>query len=209
MREKRLRKQEMEEQTKGSAEADPCQKQTTEGALKRNIIAKIRLTPPGLSPPSTTLAPDTALSTQKVPLRKLIPLKSNDPSPLNSNTTPGTRSAAVTSVPVKQSSVSLEAETESLSQSPGSSREVPDKTLRSSMTSLPAKQARATLSSSTAEAPTADKTLNSNQKKSSEHTTETKGTSWCVNFATCIHSQGNIPHTFSLKALPFQTSLYF
>lgn len=174
MREKRLRKQEMEEQTKGSAEADPCQKQTTEGALKRNITAKTRLTPPGSSPPSATLAPDTTLSTQKVPVRKLIPLKSKDPSPLNSNTTPGTRGAAVTSVPVKQSSGSLETETESLSQSPSSSREVPDKTPRSSMTLLPSKQARATLSGSTAEAPTADKTLNSNQKKSSEHATETK-----------------------------------
>ena len=57
MREKRLRRQEMEEQDKTSAEASD-----------------------------------------------LIPLNSKAASPLNSTTSPGARVAAVTSVPVKQSS---------------------------------------------------------------------------------------------------------
>ncbi|XP_044068730.1 zinc finger CCCH domain-containing protein 11A isoform X2 [Siniperca chuatsi] len=173
MREKRLRKQEMEAQAKGSAEAESSQKQTAEGTLKRKASAKISVTLPGSSSPSsTTLAPDTTLSTQKLPVRKMIPLRSKAASPLNSTATPGTRGAAVASVPVKQSSSPLEAETESRSQSPSSSREVPDKDTKKSTTLSSAKQARAT--HQTAEAPTADKTQNNNQKKSPEHTTDTK-----------------------------------
>lgn len=176
MREKRLRKQELEERAKGSAEAEPSQKQTAEATLKRKVSAKAGLASPGSSSPSsTTLAPDTTLSTQKLPVRKLIPLKSKAASPLNTTTTPGTRGATVTSVPVKQSPSPLEAEAESRSQSPSSSREVPDKNTRNSTTLSPAKQARAA-QDPTAEVPTADKTLNNNQKKSPEHTTDTKGT---------------------------------
>ncbi|XP_041816058.1 zinc finger CCCH domain-containing protein 11A isoform X2 [Chelmon rostratus] len=172
MREKRLRKQEMEEQAKGSSEAEPGQKQTTEGTLKRKVPVKVSLTPPGSSSPSsTTPVPDTTLSTQKVPVRKLIPLRSK--AALNSNTTPGTRGAAGTSVPVKQSSSPLEAETESCSQSPSSLREVPDKNTNSTTLS-PAKQTRVSPQGPVAEAFTAEKTLNNNQKKSPEHTTDTK-----------------------------------
>lgn len=180
MREKRLRKQEMEEQPKGSAEVEPCQKQTAEGTLKRKVPAKVSLASPGSSSPSsTTLAPDTTLSTQKVPVRKLIPLKSKAASSLNSSTTPGTRGAAVTSVPVKQNS----SPPESLSQSPKSSRESPDKNTRNSGSTLsPAKQARAAPQGTAAEAPTADRTLNNNQK---EHTTDTKGTASLTHLQLC------------------------
>ncbi|XP_070759046.1 zinc finger CCCH domain-containing protein 11A isoform X2 [Enoplosus armatus] len=158
MREKRLRKQEIEEQAKGSAEAEPSQKPTAEGSLKRKVPARISLTSSGSSSPSSaTLAPNTTLSTQKLPTPKTNPLKSK---------------AAITSVPVKQSSPPLEAETESRSQSPGSSREVPDKDTKSSTTLSPAKLARA--APRAAETPTADKTVNNNQKKSPEHTPDTK-----------------------------------
>nr|CBN80943.1 Zinc finger CCCH domain-containing protein 11A [Dicentrarchus labrax] len=122
MQEKRLRKQEMEEQAKGSAEAEPSQKQSTEGTLKRKLPANVSVTSPGSSsPPSTAVAPDSTPFTQKLPVRRLIPLKPKATSPLNSNTTP-------------------------------------------------AKQARAASQCPAAEAPT----LNNNQKKSPEHTTDTK-----------------------------------
>ncbi|XP_029682318.1 zinc finger CCCH domain-containing protein 11A isoform X2 [Takifugu rubripes] len=63
MQEKRLRKQELEEQAKGFAETDPLRKQTAERTLKRKV--------PSASP-------------AKVPVRKLISLKSKAPaSPLN------------------------------------------------------------------------------------------------------------------------------
>ncbi|KAE8297881.1 Zinc finger CCCH domain-containing protein 11A [Larimichthys crocea] len=130
MQEKRLRKQEMEEQAKGSPQAESCHKQTAGGTLKRKVPARVSLTPPGSSSPSsTTPAPNITLSTQKVPVRKLIPFKPKAAPPLNSNTTRSTRgTAAVTSVPVKQSFSPPEADPESRSQSPSSSREVPDKT---------------------------------------------------------------------------------
>ncbi|XP_030275307.1 zinc finger CCCH domain-containing protein 11A isoform X4 [Sparus aurata] len=173
MREKRFRKQEMEEQDKGSTEAEPCQKQTAEGTLKRKVPAKDSLTPPGSSSPSSaTPAPDNTLPDQKVPVRKLIPLKSK--TPLNSSSTPCTRGAAVTSVPVKLSSSAFEDETESCSQSPNSSREIPHKNTRSSTTSSPAKQTRPAPQGPAADTPTAEKTLNSKHKNSPEHTTDTK-----------------------------------
>ncbi|KAM9362121.1 zinc finger CCCH domain-containing protein 11A isoform 2-T2 [Symphorus nematophorus] len=166
MREKRLRKQEMEQQAKGSAEAEPCQKATAEGTLKRKVPARVTFTPPGSSSPSsTTLTPDT--TTQKVPVRKL-PLKPKAAPPLNSRTPPAARSAAVSSVPVKQSSVPPEAEARP--QSPSSSQEVPSKTTRTSSTLSPTKQARAAPQAPAAEAPAVEKTL----KKSPEHTADTK-----------------------------------
>nr|XP_033482484.1 zinc finger CCCH domain-containing protein 11A [Epinephelus lanceolatus]XP_033482485.1 zinc finger CCCH domain-containing protein 11A [Epinephelus lanceolatus]XP_033482486.1 zinc finger CCCH domain-containing protein 11A [Epinephelus lanceolatus]XP_033482487.1 zinc finger CCCH domain-containing protein 11A [Epinephelus lanceolatus]XP_033482488.1 zinc finger CCCH domain-containing protein 11A [Epinephelus lanceolatus]XP_033482489.1 zinc finger CCCH domain-containing protein 11A [Epinephelus len=177
MREKRLRKQEMEEQAMGSAEEEPSEKQTSGGALKRKAPAKISLTCLGSSSPSsTTLAPDSTPSTQKLSVGKLIPLKTKAASPLN-NTTSGTRGAAVravTSVPVKLCSSSLDVEPESDSQSPSSSREVPDKNTRNSIALSPDKQARAAPQVPGAEALTSDKTLNNNQKKSPEPTADTK-----------------------------------
>lgn len=176
MREKRSRKQEMEEQAKGSAEAEPHQKQAAEGTPKRKVPAKDSLTLPGSSSPSsTTPALDNTLPDQKVPVRKLIPLKSKSPSPLNSSSTPCTRGAAVTSVPVKLSSSPLDNETESCSQSPNSSPEVPHKNTRSSTTSSPAKHTRPAPQGPAADPPTAEKTLNSKHKNSPEHTTDTKG----------------------------------
>ncbi|XP_063768111.1 zinc finger CCCH domain-containing protein 11A isoform X2 [Eleginops maclovinus] len=164
MREKRLRKQEMEEQAKGSTQAEPSQKQTTEGTLKRKVPAKVTVTYQGSS------SPDSTPSTQKHPVGKLIPLKSKAASPLNS-TTPGTRSAAVTtttSSPVKKSSSPQQAETKCDSQSPGSSREVPDKNTRSPTSLSLARQARAA-----PQGATSDTALN-NYQKSPEHTAETK-----------------------------------
>lgn len=168
MREKRLRRQEMEEQAKGLAEADDSPSETTEGTLKRKLPAKVSLESPGSSSPSsTTLTPDSTSVTRKLPVRKLIPLRSKVASAPNSSTTAGTRSAAVPSVPS-----SLEAE--SRSQSPSNSREVPDKNTRNTITLSPAKQVRAAPQDPAAEAPAADKALNSNQRKSAEHTTDTK-----------------------------------
>ncbi|KAG7495218.1 zinc finger CCCH domain-containing 11A isoform X1 [Solea senegalensis] len=155
MREKRLRKQEMEEQEKASTET--TLKQTADGGLKRKVDC---LTSPGsLSPSSTTPTPDTTPSNQKLPVRKLIPLKAKDASPLNSTTSPGATVAAVavvTSVPIKRSSSPQEQEFHS--QSPRSSREVPDKNTRNSTGLSPSKQAA-----------TAD-----NLRKSPEHTIDTK-----------------------------------
>ncbi|KAM7423396.1 hypothetical protein PAMA_011112 [Pampus argenteus] len=169
MREKRLRKQEMEEKassnSKDKAEAEDAssQKLSTGCILKRKFPIKVTLTPPGSSSPSTTtcVVPDTTPSVQKVPVRKLIHLKSKAASCLNGTAAPGT--AAGTSVPVKQSTSPQQTESESRSQSPSSSREVPDKN------TSPAKLARAA-----PQGPTADKTLNNNQKKSPEHSTDTK-----------------------------------
>ncbi|XP_033938280.1 LOW QUALITY PROTEIN: zinc finger CCCH domain-containing protein 11A [Pseudochaenichthys georgianus] len=164
MREKRLRKQEMEEQAKGLAEAEPSQKQTAEGASKRTVPAKVTVTYQGSSPP------DSTPSTQKLPVSKPIPLNSKAASPLSSSP-PRIRPAAVTtasSSPAKKSSSPLQAETKCDSQSPGSSREVPDKNTRSP-TSLPlARQARAA-----PQGATSDITLN-NYQKSPEHTANTK-----------------------------------
>ncbi|TMS19083.1 hypothetical protein E3U43_003404 [Larimichthys crocea] len=176
MQEKRLRKQEMEEQAKGSPQAESCHKQTAGGTLKRKVPARVSLTPPGSSSPSsTTPAPNITLSTQKVPVRKLIPFKPKAAPPLNSNTTRSTRgTAAVTSVPVKQSLSPPEADPESRSQSPSSSREVPDKNTRNSTALPPAKQTRAAPQGPSVESPTTEKQANNNHKTSPEHTTDTK-----------------------------------
>lgn len=168
MREKRLRRQEMEEQAKGSAEAEASQIDSTEGTLKRKLPAKVSLESPGSSSPSsTTLTPDSSSFIRKLPVRKLIPLRSKVASSANSNTTAGTRSAAVPSVPS-----SLEAE--SRSQSPSNSREVPDKNTRNTVTLSPAKPVRTAPRDPAAEVPAVDKALDSNQRKSAEHTTDTK-----------------------------------
>ena len=194
MREKRLRKQEMEEQDKSSAETERSRKRTADGNLRRKAPSKDRLTSPGSStPPSTTLTADTTPSTQKLPVHKLIPLKSKAAVSLNSNSTAGTTVAsvtAVTSIPVKQSSFPDGGETKSCSQS-ANSWEVPHKNTRNSTALSPTKQSKAAPGSPTAEAPTADKTLNNNQRKSPEHTKDTKGTtplmlSYILHFATQI-----------------------
>lgn len=173
MREKRLRRQEMEDEARTSAEAKPPEKQTSDITLKRKAPAEVSLITPGSLLPSSN-TPDTTSSTQKVPVRKLIPLKSKTASPLNSSITPDTTAAAVTtvtSVSVKQS------EPEDHSQSPSSSRKVPDQKTSNASALSPAKQARAAPQGPTDEAPTADATLNNNQKTSPERTTDTKGTS--------------------------------
>ncbi|XP_039652794.1 zinc finger CCCH domain-containing protein 11A [Perca fluviatilis] len=172
MQEKRLRKQEMEEQAKASAETEPSPKLADEGTLKRKVPSRVGLTCPGSSSPSSTpLAPDSTPPTQKQ-----IPLKSKVASPLNS-TASGTRGAAVpaaTSIPAKQSSSPLEAEPKSDSQSPSGPGKVPDKNAKSSAAPSAAKQARAAPRGPAAGARASDKALNNNQKKSPEHTADTK-----------------------------------
>ncbi|XP_008294282.1 zinc finger CCCH domain-containing protein 11A isoform X2 [Stegastes partitus] len=165
MREKRLRKQEIEEQAKSSAEAEPSQNQSSNDTRKRKVPVKISLTSPGPSLPSLpTSVPDSTLSTQKVPVRKRIPLKPKAASPLNSTTTPDT---AVSSIPVR---LPQQGETESQR----SSKEVPDKNTRISPTPSLAKQARGTPQGPAAEAPPTDKALNNSPKKSPEHSVDTK-----------------------------------
>lgn len=63
MQEKRLRKQELEEQARGSAEAEPLQKRTAERTLKKKA-------------PARGSSSHTEASTPKIPVRKLISLKS-------------------------------------------------------------------------------------------------------------------------------------
>ncbi|XP_040889119.1 zinc finger CCCH domain-containing protein 11A isoform X2 [Toxotes jaculatrix] len=172
MREKRLRKQELEEQGKTSAEAELSQKQTADGSLTRKAFAEDNLSSPGSSSPSsTTLTPDTTPSTQKLSVRKLIPLKSKGASSVSSTPAPGTTVAAVTAV--KQSFSPQGGETEFRSQSTSSSSEAPDKNTRNSTALSPAKQSRTATQGPNAEVPISDKTLNNNHKKS-EHTTDTK-----------------------------------
>lgn len=174
MREKRLRKQEMEEQasstsqSKGSAEAEPRQKQAVGPALKRNTPVRASLTPADSSSPSSD-----STSTQKPPARKPISLKPKATSPVHS-TTAVTTTAAVTAVTpgsVTQSSPPRQAEADSLSQSPSSSRDSPAPS--------PVKQARA--------APTQEPM----QKKSPGQTTDTKGTGPSTTlFYSCTASAG-------------------
>uniref|UniRef100_A0A665T9S4 Zinc finger CCCH-type containing 11A n=2 Tax=Echeneis naucrates TaxID=173247 RepID=A0A665T9S4_ECHNA len=170
MREKRLRKQEMETQGRPSPEAESSQKQTVDRILIKDSAKDSLTLPRSSSPSSTTLTPDVTPSTQKLPLRKRIPLKSKAASPLNSTSPAGATVAAVTvvtSVPARQTS-SLQGEsTEFHSESSTTSSEASDKISTNSTLSL-TKKSRAT-----SQGPTADKLLN-NQKKSPEHTTDTK-----------------------------------
>ncbi|XP_062419758.1 zinc finger CCCH domain-containing protein 11A isoform X3 [Pungitius pungitius] len=175
MLEKRLRKQEMEDRARDCAEAEPAQKHGNEGTFRRKAPTKVRLMSPGSSSPSsTTVAHDVTVSTQKLPVGKPISLRLKAASSL-STTTRGARGAAVNaapSVPVKQPSPPPEAESDS--QSPGRSREVPDKNTRSSTALSPSKQDGAAPRGPAAEGRTSDKTLNRNQKTSPEHTAEAK-----------------------------------
>ena len=157
MQEKRLRKQEIEEQATSSAEA--FQKQTISGPLKRKITPKIKLTPLDSYSPSSTTHP-------KVHVHKLISPTSKE----TLNSTPDTAATALTtaaSVPVKQGSSLQQAESQI------SSREVPHKSTRSSTAQPTGRPARGT--SGSAESPT-DHSLGNNQTSSPEHTVESKGT---------------------------------
>ncbi|XP_035486919.2 zinc finger CCCH domain-containing protein 11A isoform X1 [Scophthalmus maximus] len=172
MREKRLRRQEMEEQDKTSAEAKPSQNQTTDRSPKKKAPAEKSPASSGSSSPSSTsLTSDTTPSTPNPPARKLIPLKPRAATPLSRSSSPGT-TTALTSAPQEQSSPTQGRE--SHSQSPRSSREVPDKNTRNSTALSPAKQPRAAPRGLSAEAPTLDETPGNNQKKSPEQTRDTK-----------------------------------
>ncbi|XP_029006700.1 zinc finger CCCH domain-containing protein 11A [Betta splendens] len=154
MQEKRLRKQKIENRTRTSAEAKPSEEQASDVTLKRKAPAEINsASPSSLSTSSNT--PDINSVIQKLPIRKLIPLKSKTGSSVNSFVTSDTAAASVTSVSVEQS------EPENHLQS---SREVPDK--KTSKTLI--------LSLATDRNPTADTIHNKNQKTSSKSSTNTK-----------------------------------
>lgn len=167
MQEKRLRKQEMEERARALTEAGPDQKQAAEENLKRKVPKRVNLTSPGSSSLSPTAeVPNSAVSTQRVPVRKLIPPKAA--SPLNSSTQIGTRGAAAASLPENQSAF----------------QQKPHKNTSQ------AKQARAVPQRATEDVPVPDITLKSNQKKL---TTDTKGTAAITqpllpSYFICSHS---------------------
>lgn len=142
MREKRLRKQQMEEQTScstsqsdSSSEAEPCQKQTAGLALKRNISIKARMasTASPSSPSSDAPNQDT-----KPPIHQVSAPKSKPASPMCSTETAIT---AETSASVKQSSPPRQAEADSPSHSVTNGSKVsPGKRKRSSPPSVLSKQ---------------------------------------------------------------------
>ncbi|MED6294143.1 hypothetical protein CHARACLAT_018099 [Characodon lateralis] len=149
MQEKRLRKQEMEGQVKSVAEADCSHNQSASGALKRKAPAKICLASSELSLPSAT-------TPSRVPVRKLISLKPQAPSPPTSTSSPG----PATLDPLKQSSP----------QQPTSHSRFMD--ILDKVTSSPLSQSSAKLkreSCQAAEAPVPDKSGESNQTKTPDH----------------------------------------
>lgn len=121
MREKRLRKQEMEEQTSSSSRVQdtqpppPPQNQAVGRGLKRKTPVKVTL-----SPSSSSQAPDPPAPPQKLPVRKLAPLKPKAASALNNGKAPAPAPVPV-QVSMKSSSSVLKSRTES--QSPISSKE--------------------------------------------------------------------------------------
>ncbi|XP_051804214.1 zinc finger CCCH domain-containing protein 11A-like isoform X1 [Acanthochromis polyacanthus] len=151
MREKHLRKQEIEEQAKSSAEAEASPKQTSSDPQRRKLPAKISVTSSGPSSPSLSPA------TQRVPVRKLIPLRSRAASHLNNTAAPDESGSAVPAV-----------------SSAPSSNEVPHTNTRVFSVPSAAKQARAAPQGPAAETSTADEDINNDQKKSPEHPVDTK-----------------------------------
>lgn len=144
MQEKRLRRQELEEQARGSPEAAP-QKDLAQEKPKGKVPAGVSRTLGSSSPcPTATQAPppNTAASTGKLPARKLISLRSKV-APVGTSETP----AAVASLPANQSS-SLQTDADGPSQ---------------------AKRARTLPQSTAAGVPAAEKTLRENQEKVSSH----------------------------------------
>lgn len=141
MREKRLRRQQLQEeqasstsQPEGSAEADSFPKQATGPALQRE--KRVRVSPPAASsPPSITL--EAPAQAPKAPLRQRITLKPKAASPLHCATSP------------QQGSPLRQAEADSPSLSPRSSSAAPSKRKRGSPGgSSPPKQAAAAAAAS-------------------------------------------------------------
>lgn len=175
MREKRLRKQEVEQQETTSAE-----RQTSNETQKRKVPVRVGLRSTGSSSPSSN-TPDSTCSAGNTPVRKLIQPKTVSP---QRSITPDTTAAAVptvTSVHVKQG------DAHSPSQTPSRSREVPDKKTSNVSALSPAKQTRAAAQVPSDEAPSADTTLNSHQKTSPENTSDTKGTANVVIYVRLLH----------------------
>lgn len=154
MREKRLRKQEMLEQGKvGEPETEPSHNQNASSNVKRKAPSSPRSSS---SPSSKT---PRAGSTERVPVHKLITLRSTAAPPGNSVAAPETTAAVVT----VQSSSPQQAGTKS------SSRVAPDKKTQVSSALSPLEQPRVTGAS------TAEEAMGTNQE-SPEHTADTKGT---------------------------------
>lgn len=152
MREKRLRKQEMLEQGKvGEPETEPSHNQNASSTLKRKAPSSPRSSS---SPSSKT---PRAGSTERVPVQKLITLRSTAAPPGNSVAAPETTAAVVT----VQRSSPQQAGTKS------SSRVAPDKKTQVSSALSPLEQPRVTGAS------TAEEAMDTNQE-SPEHTADTK-----------------------------------
>lgn len=158
MQEKRLRRQELEEQARGSPEAAP-QKDLAQEKSKRKVPAGVSRTLGSSSPPATTTQappPTTAVSTNKLPVRKLISLKSkaslvgNGETPAAATSVRGAAAAATASVPANQSSSLLLQHTDA---------DAPSQ----------AKRARTLPPGGAADVPGADKTPRDNQEKVSSH----------------------------------------
>ncbi|KAM4624814.1 zinc finger CCCH domain-containing protein 11A isoform 2-T3 [Polymixia lowei] len=162
MREKRLRKQEVDEQASSTSQSDGA-------ALKTKVPTGARVTPAATSPSSTTLASDTTSPTQKAPVRKLISFKPKAASLVHGNSTATT---AVTSTSPMQGSPPRQAETDSPLHG---SRDSTAKRKRSAPAPAPAKQARGAASQDpSGEETPIDKTPNNSQEKSPGQTAETK-----------------------------------
>lgn len=163
MREKRLRRQEMEErvssptQSQASSEEEPPQKQ--EVIVTKKVFIRARsTTAAGASFPSTTSFSGRG--------RKRISLKSSAASPVHS--TPATGQLAVTATSPEQ-----QAQVDSASHSPSDSKSSPSKGKRSCQAVRPGKQTRRAAPQGCAiEEPPADEA--SNQAKSANQTIEIK-----------------------------------
>ncbi|XP_056131113.1 zinc finger CCCH domain-containing protein 11A isoform X2 [Lampris incognitus] len=172
MREKRLRKQEMEEQASStsqsqvSAELEPSLKQPASSALRRKVPVRARVSPPAISPAS-----DVTTLTQETPADKQISLKPKAVSPLHN--TANTITASYTTSTQKQASLLQQTEVQTPSQSRISSIVSPGKRKRSSP-NTPAKQTKIIAPSSSEEEHPADKTQNNSLKKCPGQTTEPK-----------------------------------
>nr|XP_029538696.1 zinc finger CCCH domain-containing protein 11A isoform X2 [Oncorhynchus nerka] len=169
MREKRLRRQQLQEeqasstsQPEGSAEADSFPKQATGPALQREKRVCVS-TPAASSPPSITL--EAPAQAPKAPVRQRITLKPNAASPLPCATSP------------QQGSPLRQAEADAPSLSPRSSSTAPGKRKRGSPGGAsPPKQAAAAAASPgpSVKGSPVEKAQDGAQKKSPGQATEAK-----------------------------------
>lgn len=169
MQEKRLRRQELQEQARGSPEAAP-QKDPVQEKPKRNVSAGVSRTLASSSPPPTATQappPATAVSTGKLPARKLISLRSKA-ALVGNGETPAAATTAAASLSPNQSS--------SLQQQQQTDTDAPSQ----------AKRARTLPHGSAADAPVADKTPRDNQGKVSSHVKGTAAPHFIHIYCLCV-----------------------